>query len=66
MAAWFGKTRSVRQDDGGSQRIQAQILYTARFKFQEISTQTGLTFRQIQYAVTHGCTPAKRKDRPTR
>ena len=45
------------------QRLQAQTLHESGIKYQEIAAQTGLTLRQVQYAITHTVTPTKRKGR---
>jgi hypothetical protein len=46
------------------QRLQAQTLYDTGLTYAQIRTQLGLTFRQVQYAVSHRLTPKKRHGRP--
>ena len=48
------------------QRLQAQALHKAGLKYGEIAAETGLTTRQVRYAVTHGSTPTKSKGRPSK
>ena len=46
-------------------RIKVQTLRDIGWKYQAIATELDLTLRQVQYAVNHPLTPAKRSGRPS-